>query len=469
MFSRRPKLTGLLDFVPRVTRRFDRPTHLAPVAAILERARLESLRVVISAPPRHGKTELLQHEVPRRLLEDPSLRIGYATYGQRFSAKRSARMRAIAEQVGVPLDGDSASKADWRTGVEDGGCWATSVGGPITGEGFELLLIDDPHKDRATAESAIERDKLYDWFNDTAFTRLEPNGSCIVFMARWHEDDLAGRLIKDGWEHLVLRAIDDNGASLWPSRWPVERLREIQEKLGAYSWASLYLGSPVPRGGQLFRDAYFYDSLPEYFRIGKGIDLAYTAKTRADRSAAVVMLESEDRYYVVDVRTAQVKVPEFLSVLAGVDQSYPGPWHWFSSTTESGLADLASAIDGGVTIEAERAAADKFVRAQPVSAAWNAGKVLLPRNAPWLDQFVSEVCGFSGVGDRRDDQVDALTSAFARVNLGAVSKAKAPHAHTDFTIEHQNVAGGLFEYETGGSFETPLESGPDWLRRVTGG
>src|SRR5688572_14314001 len=138
------RLATLLDFVPLVTRRFDRPSHLAEVAAIFERTRFEPVRAVVDAPPRHGKTVFIEHAIPWRLLPEPELRIGYATYGQRFSEKRSARMRAIAAQVRVPLDRDSQAKADWRTGVEEGGVWATSVGGPITGEGFELLVIDDP-------------------------------------------------------------------------------------------------------------------------------------------------------------------------------------------------------------------------------------------------------------------------------------------------------------------------------------
>lgn len=417
------RLAPLLDFVPAVTARFQRPRHLAPVAALLERARTEAVRAVVSGPPRHGKTEILQHAVPWRLLEDPSLRIGYASYAQRFAEKRSARMRAIAAQVGVPISPDSASRSDWRTGADDGGVWATSVGGAITGEGFEMLLVDDPHKDRAEAESALLRDRVYEWFTDTAYPRLEPDSSCLVFMARWHEDDLAGRLIKEGWEHVVLPAIDPEGRALWSERWPLDKLLGIKEQLGPYGWESLYQGRPMPRGGALFKDVTFYDTLPPSFRIGKGCDLAYTAKTRADRSAAVVMYEHEGYYYVVDVRTARVRVPDFVSVLVSMDGTYPGAWHWFTSTTETGLADLATAT-AGTHIIGERAAADKFVRAQPVSAAWNSGRVLLPRSAPWLDQFVSEVCGFTGLGDRRDDQVDALASAFSRLSGTSVAEIR---------------------------------------------
>lgn len=429
----------LLDFVPKATPRFWRPDHLAPVADLIAATRDKPIFACVSAPPRHCKTELFHHAVPWILQDMPGLRVGYATYGQRFSEKRSARMRAIAQRVGVPIDGESSSKANWRTGVDDGGVWATSVGGPITGEGFDLLIIDDPVKGRASAESAVERENLWEWFNEDAYTRIEPGGSCIIFMARWHEDDLVGRLVRDGWPYLNLKAIGDDGAALCPRRFTVESLGKIRDQLGPYGWASLYMGSPMPRGGALFRDTYFYDALPRNgFRIGKGLDLAYSAKTRADKSSAVVMMEAGGVYYVVDVKLAHAKVPDFLKVLAATDSEYPGPWHWYTSTTEQGIADLATAT-AGVTIQSERASVDKYMRAQGVAAAWNAGRVLLPRKAPWLDAFVSEVCGFTGQGDRHDDQVDALTSAFARAGGVFAMREQKPAVKPDTLAWWENV------------------------------
>ncbi|HMJ53571.1 MAG TPA: hypothetical protein VK540_15900 [Polyangiaceae bacterium] len=419
------RLADLLDFVPKATPSFRRPTHLAPLARLLDRSEREPVRAVFNTPPRHFKTELMKHFSARQLIAAPTTRIIYASYSTSFAEKKSREIRSLYQRVGGQLSSEASSRRDWRTRCEPGGLWACSVESGVTGEGGDLIIVDDPHKGRAEAESAIERDKIFEWFRNDLLTRCEPGASVFVIQTRWHPEDLAGRLIAEGWDYVNLPALDDNGRALCPERFSAERLCEIREELGSYGWASLYMGAPVPRGGALFRDAYFYDELPAKFRIGKGCDLAYTAKTRADRSAAVVMLESAGTFYVVDVRTAQVKVPEFLSVLKGIDASYAGSWHWYTSTTEAGLADLATAT-AGVTIESERAAADKFTRAQPVSAAWNSGKILLPRQAHWLDQFVSEVCGFTGVGDRRDDQVDALASAFTRVG-GAGVRALMPN------------------------------------------
>jgi predicted phage terminase large subunit-like protein len=372
-------------------------------------------------PPRHGKTELLKAYIAWLLLQDPSRRIIYASYGQRFSEKKSREMMRLYQRVGGRLDPDAKSRADWRTGVDFGGLWASSVEGSNTGEGADFIDIDDPHKSRSEAESAIEREKVHQWFLNDMVTRAEPGASIVVVQTRWHPDDLAGHLIGQGWENVTLPALDAAGRALWPERYTVERLTEIRETLGEYGWASLYMQSPRPRGGALFRDVMFYDKLPETFRIGKGIDLAYTAKTRADKSAAVVLLESGGLYYVVDVRAVQLPVPEVMDILATVDPTYPGPWHWYTSSTETGVAELATAT-AGVTVIGERAREDKFMRAQGVAAAWNAGRVLLPRHAPWLDSFVSEVCGFVGIGDRHDDQVDALASAFQRLG-GSIAMA----------------------------------------------
>jgi predicted phage terminase large subunit-like protein len=424
---KKKKAVSLLDFIPRVSPRFTRPDHLAPVAALFERAMCEPVHAVISVPPRMGKTELMKHNIAWRLLQAPATRVMYASYGARLSEKKSRETRSIYLKAGGPIADDAQSRSDWRTGVDDGGMWATGVGGAFTGDGGELLICDDPHKGRAEAESALEREKVHEWFRDDFTTREEPGASTFVIQTRWHPDDLAGHLIGQGWEHITLPAIDSEGNALWPARYSAERLNEIRETIGEYSWASLYQQSPRPRGGALFGDVVFYDQLPSLYRVGKGCDLAYTAKTRADKSAAVVMLESEGIFYVADVRTAQVKVPDFLATLAIIDHAYHGPWHWFTSTTEVGVADLATAT-AGVHVVAERAAVDKFMRAQGVAAAWNAGKVRLPRRAPWLDSFVSEICGFVGVGDRHDDQVDALSSAFTRLAGPNVYRPPPPGA-----------------------------------------
>lgn len=401
----------LVDFIPALSPRHAAPRHLAPLLARLERARHERLRVVCSTPPRHGKTESLLHLIPWLLIADPTTRIAYISYALRFAEKKSRKARELAIRAGVPIAADSRSKADWRTGVGDGGVWATSIGGSITGEGFEVIIVDDPVKDRATAESASAREHHFEWLTDTVFTRSE--GSVIVNMARWHEDDLSGQLLKKlGWEHINLPAIDDAGAPLWPERWPLDRLEEIRATLGEYGWSSLYQGAPRPRGGAVFRDVHYYTELPKTFRVGVGIDLAYTAKTSSDWCAAVVLAESDGVFYVLDVKREQATPPTFAAHMRSIKAARPGArWLWYTSTTEIGMADLLRS-ESGIPVAGEIAVADKFVRAQPVAAAWNREKILLPEGKPWVADFVAEVCSFTGKAGDKDDQVDALAAAF---------------------------------------------------------
>jgi hypothetical protein len=217
-------------------------------------ARGEEVRAVVNVPPRFGTTETLGFGMTWLLAQRPDLQIIYASYAQRIAEKKSRKVRELAGRAGVPLAVDSKSKSDWRTGVEDGGLWATSIEGSITGEGAHLLICDDLIKGRAEAESAAVRERAHDWLISDALTRLEPDGSVILNMTRWHPEDPAGHAIALGWEHINLQAITPEGESLWPGRWPLERLLEIRETMGGaggYEWESLYMGNPRARGSRV--------------------------------------------------------------------------------------------------------------------------------------------------------------------------------------------------------------------------
>jgi phage terminase large subunit-like protein len=439
-----PGALDLLDFVPAMNPRYERPEHLARIAELFARAETEEVRALISVPPQHGKSEMILNGIARSLRRQPWKRNAYASFGDRPARKKSLACRDLAVAAGVTIRDDAQGVSDWQT-PEGGGLLATGVGGPLTGNPVDgMLVIDDPHKDRAEAESALIRERIHDWYTSTARTRVHPGASVIVVHTRWHQDDLIGRLSKEtkegpdgtevpAWEVINLPAIQPDGSPLWHQR-PLSFL--AQHRTNEHDWWSLWMGSPRPRGSSVFRGVHFYDHPPVRFRIGKGVDLAYTARTHADWSVGIVLIR-EDReigaplFYVVDVRRKQAEVPAFVAELEQVDAIWPGSWHWFCSTTERGVAQLVTR--GGVHVEPVLATADKFVRAQEVATAWNEGRVLVPRHAqdctsrrdivercdgkcvPWLRQFVDEIAAFTGVGDRRDDQVDGLASAFEQV------------------------------------------------------
>lgn len=395
---------------------------MGPLLDVLERAEREPVRAIVNVPPRHSKTETILHAIARRLARRPRDTIAYVAYGDRLSKTKSRLARSYALRARVKLRTDGHALDKWLT-TDMGAAMFTSIGGALTGDGADLLIIDDPHKDRAEAESALHRDAVWEWYTGTAYSRVEPGGSIIITHTRWHPEDLTGRALAEHqherWEHVRLPAVSDSGEALWPERWPLDALELKRKSIGEYDWASQYQGLPVARGGAVFRDVRFYaphKPLPEGMRVSIGLDLAYTASTKADYSAAVVLGESRGTIYVLDVDRGQVAVPAFAERVRQLQNRYPGAIAtWHTSTTEQGLASLLTSM--GVHVRAELARADKFVRAQPVAAAWNAGSILVPGgtdDAPplWVEPFVRELCSFTGLGDRHDDQVDAMASAY---------------------------------------------------------
>jgi predicted phage terminase large subunit-like protein len=416
----------LLDFVPRVTPRWQRPTHLRRIAEAVHEAETRPIRLLVSVPPRHGKTELILHTIAWWLIRHPEQTIVYASYSADIARSKSRLARDYARRAGVKLRDDSTALNEWRT-PEGGGLIATGVGGPLTGHGAHLLIVDDPHKNRAEAESQTIRDTIHEWFTSTAMSRIEPGGSVIVVHTRWHPDDLIGRLENDAetrWDYINLPALDpETGDALWPDRWPVEAIVRRKAEVGEYDAASLYDGNPRPRGGQVFAEPTYYDELPSGgYRVGIGLDLAYSAKTKSDYSVIVVGQMHGDTFYVTNVVREQKSADAFAPVLNETCGSHKGVQpRWYCSGTEKGVADLLGKL--GTMIDARTTNADKFVRAQPVAARWNMGKVLVKRNAPWTSAFVAEVTKFTGVNDPHDDQVDALAAAFDSVGSTAPQAA----------------------------------------------
>lgn len=419
------EIIPLLDFIPQLSPRFASPLHLAPLAELFQRiADGEQVRAVTNVPPRHGKTELLLHGGTWLLLQNPALQLCYASHGQRIAEKKSRRMRELSRRAGVPLSVDSKSRSDWRTDVEEGGTWATSPSGAVTGEGFDVEILDDLTPGRAAAESAANRDRINEWLISDALTRLEPGGSVILNQTRWHPDDPAGRALALGWEHVNLRALDDKDRPLWPERWSFTELDRIRDTMGGpdgYEWTSLYQGSPRGRGARVFGDVHFYDELPDLSTcsISVGLDFAYSTRTSADFSVAVVMAEHAGRYYVLNVIRVHEEPRSFRTRLQLIREQHPRAIACaYAAATEQGGIEFVR--EGGVPIDGRIATLDKFSRAIPVVAAWNTGRILLPRKAPWLDAFVSELCNFTGVKDRHDDQVDALAAAFDKLKVSNV-------------------------------------------------
>jgi predicted phage terminase large subunit-like protein len=394
------------------------PDHLGPALEQFNQIGKRPIRVLLSVPPRHGKSYTVMYMIAQYLMRNPTKRIAYITYGDKLSVEFSRKIRGFCQQAGVELSTNVKSAAHWET-TAGGSVSAIGIHGTITGKGFDLVVIDDPHKDRVDTESETVRNNVFETCTSAGLSRLEPGGSCIVIHTRWHPDDLIGRLsqnAEEGWVQINIPAIDVEGNALWPARYPVEELRKIRAR-NEYDWASLYMGQPRPRGSNVFGEntptAGFktYIELPAKTPGGSaiGLDLAYTEKTYADYSVAISGIRYGDDLYITDMRRKQCEPKTFVQEIKSLQMSHPGsPIWWFIGGVEKGIVSLLRSF--GVFVHAEVAKSDKFVRAQAVASSWNNCKVLIPENAPWASTFLSEVLSFTGVGDAHDDIVDALAA-----------------------------------------------------------
>ena len=219
-------------------------------------------RLMIFMPPRHSKSETVTVRYAAwRLLREPGMRVILGCYNQRLANRFSRKIRSLVERR-IGLSPARKAADEWETKAGGGLC-AVGVGAGVTGYGAELIVIDDPVKNRAEAESTAYRERTWDWFNDDIYTRLEPGASIVLIQTRWHEDDLAGRLLAEAaeggeeWEVLSMPAIAeedtadwrDAGEALCPERYDREAFDRIRKKIGSYAFASLYQQRPVPRDG----------------------------------------------------------------------------------------------------------------------------------------------------------------------------------------------------------------------------
>lgn len=435
---------ALLLSIPGTTPWFAPAYHLRPLARLFWEAGCgKRLRVLSSTPPQHGKTTSFLHWIVSYLKCFPWHIVAYVTYESGIAWSKSREAREIAERAGLRIRRGSNSVAEWRT-PEGGGFLATSIGGRLTGYRVDLLVIDDPHKDRVSAESPVYQRRAYEWFSSSAMTRLSKDASVIVNMARWAQGDLIGRLRKDSkvdWRVVNLKAIstDANGVerALWEAEKPLSYLKE-QRDTGAvhpYDWAALYEGNPQPRGGGLFGDPARYDITPmdpanlRTWRWAIACDPAATAKTSADHSAIVVVGATGDgvnqKVYVMDVWRGQVEIPQLVKKLHQLQIHWNCPVWVESVGAFKAVAQMLRDVSSGtLKVYEVTPEGDKFTRALPVSASWGAGRVLVPRNEteyPWLKDFLAEVKSFTGKGDTHDDQVDALAYAFNAIDRRATA------------------------------------------------
>ena len=448
---------NLLEFVHWATPEFEPPYHLKPIADVIEDAIVNGgRRECFHAPVRHGKTELIKHAIVWAMLRDPSIRIVYVAFGRERAFDVSDDVRELAMRVGVVLRLDRKGVSKWKT-PQGGYFKPVGIGGGLTGDGANVTFIDDPFKDRIEAESAKNREKVYTWIRGTAFNRSEPGGSILNTMARWHGDDLTGRLVdSEGdhkWPYVCLPAINEEGEALWSPPWTLEELAAKRKDEGEYNFSSLYQGDPVPASGLLFHDAIYRSDIPKTnppelrVRAAVGVDFTWTAKQTSDYAAYVVMLRVDEEpnayqpkartwYFIVDAMEAQMRADPVQRNGKVVSNGFAyhinqaaERWGAKSIVTHAGAGEVTQTIHTVRTypikshaipnLHAYPGTANKLDRARPFASAWNEGIVYVRKGKRWTRVLITETCGFTGEANAKDNFVDAAVSAYTRLRSTA--------------------------------------------------
>lgn len=444
----RIRVERTLDLVPVLAPDRGRPDHLEPVYDRLDRVPFERVLLCVSLPPRHFKSSTAHVWIARLLERFPWMKILYLSYSVTFATENSAAIFDLASKAGVRFG--KVQRQDRWTTIEGGGLWSASFDSPLTGRGFHLIAIDDPHQNRAEAESAITRAKVNRSVQADVLSRGQPDGpkawppgfpgtSVVVFATRWHEDDVTGNLVGTSpnakpnaprFEYINLPAIDDEGRALAPDYWTLEALLEIKARTLEPDWQSLYQGRPMPAGGRLFGDVVLIEpsAIPREGRFAIGVDLSHTVKERSDPHAACAMQRTGDDFYIRDVRSRQARltseergsgdtyryVPGFVQDIRAMQRAYPGArTAQHVGGPEDFVLDLLRSLEEAerVYVEAIRAKVGKRERALRFIHDWNHGRVKLPIGAEWVPGFVSKVIAFTGEKGGQDDEVDAAVTA----------------------------------------------------------
>lgn len=419
--------------------------------------------------PRIGKSEMTTVRYPVwRLERDPSLKIIVGAYNQTLANKFSRKSRRIAQER-IELATDRTAVDDWET-TEGGGLRAVGVGGGVTGMGGDLILLDDPIKNREEANSQTYRDKVWDWFTDDVTTRLEPGGAIILIMTRWHEDDIAGRILgseeSPDWTVVRIPALAETqierdeyarqinqplgqpdplgrspGVATCPERYDEEMLDRIKRVLGN-SFYALYQQRPTAPEGDMLKREWFHvvDSVPTDCRRVRYWDKAGTAGGGAFTCGVLMAKDDQGIYYVEDLVRGQWAAGDRERIILQTAQmdGY-GVAVWVEQEPGSGGKESAENTVrnlAGFNVYAETVTGDKVTRAEPFAAQCQGGNIRL-KKAPWNRGYLDRVTVFPS-GTYKDD-VDASSGAFNKLSPLGIGMADIAGPGKSSTW---NVSGG---------------------------
>lgn len=420
----------------------------------------KSPRLMLTMPPRHGKSELASRCFPAYALgRYPDMSIIATSYSSDLSSRMNRDVQRLmddepyrvlfpdaglsAKNIRSTAQGNYLRNSDIFEIVGHKGVYrSTGVGGGITGQGGSICIIDDPVKDRAEASSPTISQNIWDWYTSTLYTRLAPGGGVIVIQTRWSESDLSGRLLEaaakgegDQWRLVSFPAIAEEdeefrkaGEALHPERYPLEQLQKIRAAIGERDWAALYQQRPAPAGGCVFQEAWLNrtwlpKALPKRWdAVVQSWDMAFKGTEASDFVCGQLWGKAGPDLYLLDQERGRFSFTESLDAVRRLSvraQAYTrAPVRVLVEDKANGPAVidvLKKEIPGVIPVQPD---GSKEGRANAVTPLFEAGNIVVPDSsmAPWMREWKQELLGFPF--GAHDDQVDSAVYACRHLTAG---------------------------------------------------
>jgi len=444
--------------------------------------------LMIFCPPQHGKSELVSRYFPAWYLGmNPDHVVMLLSYEAGFAKHWGGMARDVFRTAGPEVfnlelaEGNKAPRAGWRVAGRRGQFNCSGAGGPITGKPVDLLIVDDPVKDHGDAMSRARQEYLWNWWRSTVGSRIVPRTRIVLIMTRWHEYDIAGRILEhdaDSWEVITLPALaveDDilgreEGEPLWPEMRPLEFLQDQREKNGTYWFGAMYQQRPQGAEGAIFhrsRFRYFRDEGSHFALItASGVrrvlkadcywyqtgDFAHRVRSQNDYTAiATLAITPDGEMLVVDMVRERLEVSQQWPRMKQLRAAFPLVAYQAVEAADAGFGVIAAAASEGHALRELKADRDKITRATGVSVAYEAGRVYHLDGAPWLGDFEAELLYFPA--GRHDDQVDVLAYGW----IEQMSRPPAPAMCSGPAPEDEPAAGRARKSSSSGASYSQLE------------
>lgn len=412
-------------------------------------------RLAIFMPPRHSKSQTVTETFPSWYIgNDPNRRVIQVSYGDDlacdFGLKNRQKLEEWGKLFGVELDVDKQAKADWGIKGKQGYMRSSGIMSGVTGKGASLIIIDDPVKNAEEAESEGIRTRVWNEYKGTLLTRLTPDGAIILIMTRWHEDDLAGRILKEekGWEIINLPCEAEEkdllgrniGESLWPEFGFGESwIKDMKTRLGSRVWNALYQQRPSSEEGDILKRKWwkYYNLLPNIPVKLISVDATFKDKETSDFVCITVWGKLGANMYLVDLVNARMDFPTTIQAILNVRNKHKDAWQILIEDKANGSAIiqvLRTRINGIIAVEPK---GGKVSRVNAVSPQIEAGNVYLPQTE-WTQDFVEQCAAFPN--GAHDDMVDSMSQAISRL-MYMPAELPEGEKHYNFNFERPEEDG----------------------------